>query len=309
MPKARVAAKARDRVRGRVIKSGLRIGISGWRYAGWRGKFYPKELPQHRELEFAGATFNSIEINGSFYSLQLPSSYQRWHDATPRDFLFAVKGGRFITHMKKLRDVDTPLANFFASGLLALGEKLGPILWQLPPSLGFDADRLSDFFNLLPRDTRAAAKLGRKHDDKLKARAFTKIDISRPLHHAIEVRHPTFMTPTFFELLREHNVAFVFADTAGKFPYAEDLTADFVYIRLHGAEKLYVSGYNDRALEWWGNRIKLWRKGRQPRDAKLVAGRKIDNRSRDVFVYFDNDAKVHAPFDAIRLAKLLNVTR
>ena len=117
------------------------------------------------------------------------------------------------------------------------------------------------------------------------------------------------MTPTFFELLREHNVAFVFADTAGKFPYAEDLTADFVYIRLHGAEKLYVSGYNDRALEWWGNRIKLWRKGRQPRDAKLVAGRKIDNRSRDVFVYFDNDAKVHAPFDAIRLAKLLNLTR
>ena len=309
MPKARVAAKARDRVRGRVIKSGLRIGISGWRYAGWRGKFYPKELPQHRELEFAGATFNSIEINGSFYSLQLPSSYQRWHDATPRDFLFAVKGGRFITHMKKLRDVETPLANFFASGLLALGEKLGPILWQLPPSLGFDADRLSDFFNLLPRDTRAAAKLGRKHDDKLKARAFTKIDISRSLHHAIEVRHPTFMIPEFFELLHEHNVAFVFADTAGKFPYAEDLTADFVYIRLHGAEKLYVSGYNDRALDWWSNRIKLWRKGRQPRDAKLVAGRKIDNRPRDVFVYFDNDAKVHAPFDAIRLAKLLNVTR
>ena len=309
MPKARAAAKTRDRVQRRVITSGLRIGISGWRYAGWRGKFYPKDLPQHRELEFAGTTFNSIEINGSFYSLQLPSSYQRWFDATPRDFLFAVKGGRFITHMKKLRDVETPLANFFASGLLALGEKLGPILWQLPPSLGFDADRLNDFFNLLPRDTRAAAKLGRKHDDKLKARAFTKIDISRPLRHAIEVRHPSFMTPAFFEVLREHNVAFVFADTAGKFPYAEDLTADFVYIRLHGAEKLYVSGYNDRALKWWANRIKHWCKGRQPRDPKLITEQKIDNRVRDVFVYFDNDAKVHAPFDAIRLAKLLNLTR
>ena len=143
MPKARPAAKTRDRVQRRVIKNELRIGISGWRYAGWRGKFYPKDLPQHRELEFAGASFNSIEINGSFYSLQLPSSYQRWFEATPRDFLFAVKGGRFITHMKKLRGVETALANFFASGVLALREKLGPILWQLPPSLGFDADRLN----------------------------------------------------------------------------------------------------------------------------------------------------------------------
>src|SRR5205807_10159301 len=160
----------------RSAASGIRIGISGWRYAGWRGKFYPKDLPQHRELEFAGCTFNSVEINGSFYSLRLPSSYRRWYDATPPDFLFAVKGGRFITHMKKLRDVEVPLANFFASGILALQEKLGPILWQLPPSLGFDPQRLNNFFGLLPRDTQAAAKLARKHDDKLKARAFTKID-------------------------------------------------------------------------------------------------------------------------------------
>jgi uncharacterized protein YecE (DUF72 family) len=312
MSKTRAAPKARNRVRRRVTKTSqrrpnIRIGISGWRYAGWRGKFYPQGLPQHRELEFAGQTFNSVEINGSFYSLQLPSSYRRWYDATPPDFLFAVKGGRFITHMKKLRDVEIPLANFFASGVLALREKLGPILWQLPPSLGFHPDRLNDFFALLPRDTRAAARLAKKHDRKLKARAFTKIDISRPIRHAIEVRHSTFMVPEFFELLRKQGIAFVIADTAGKFPYAEDLTADFVYIRLHGAEKLYVSGYNDRALDWWASRIEYWRTGAQPSDAKLVTGRKIDKQSKDVLVYFDNDAKVHAPFDAIRLAGRLNV--
>ena len=309
MSKTRAAAKTRGRVQRRLSKSDLRIGISGWRYAGWRGKFYPKDLPQHRELEFAGKTFNSVEINGSFYSLQLPSSYQRWRDATPADFLFAVKGGRFITHMKKLRSVEIALANFFASGVLALREKLGPILWQLPPNLGFDAGRLKKFFDLLPRDTQAAANLAKKHNDKLKARAFTKIDIARPVRHAIEVRHPSFMTPDFFDLLRQENIAFVIADTAGKFPYAEDLTADFVYIRLHGSEKLYVSGYNDRAIDWWANRIKLWRRGRQPRDAKLISDRTIDKGSKDVFVYFDNDAKVHAPFDAIRLAKKLDVGR
>ena len=125
----------------------------------------------------------------------------------------------------------------------------------------------------------------------------------------MEVRHPTFMDPEFFELLRKYNVAFVIADTAGKFPYAEDLTADFVYVRLHGAEKLYVSGYNDRALDWWAKRIEHWRKGQQPRDAKLVTGHKARNRLRDVFVYFDNDAKVHAPFDAIRLSELLRLRR
>ncbi|HEX4637874.1 MAG TPA: DUF72 domain-containing protein [Chthoniobacterales bacterium] len=311
MPKARAAAKTRDRVQPRLKKRGiagdLRIGISGWRYAGWRGKFYPKDLPQHNELEFAAKTFNSVEINGSFYSLQLPSSYQRWYAATPEDFLFAVKGGRFITHMKKLRGVETALANFFASGLLALKEKLGPILWQLPPSLGFDETRLREFFDLLPRNTRDAAKLAKKHDDKLNARAFAKIDISRPIRHAIEVRHRTFMVPDFFELLREHNIGFVIADTAGKFPYAEDITADLVYIRLHGSEKLYVSGYSDRELDWWANRIRHWSRGEQPADAKLVLENKIDNRPKDVFVYFDNDAKVHAPFDAIKLGERLGI--
>jgi uncharacterized protein YecE (DUF72 family) len=285
----------------------LRIGISGWRYPGWRGKFYPKELPQRRELEYASRTLNSVEINGSFYSLQLPSSYRRWYSETPDDFVFAVKGARYITHMKKLRDVKAPLANFFASGVLALSKKLGPILWQLPPNLGWNRERLEEFFELMPRDTCSAAKLARKHDNKLKARAWMKIDVARPLRYALEVRHKSFMTPDFFGLLREHNVAFVFADTAGKFPYAEDLTADLVYIRLHGAKKLYVSGYNDKALEWWANRIKLWRMSKQPRDAKTVTPAKARAKHVDVFVYFDNDAKVHAPFDAQRLAARLEV--
>ena len=288
--------------------AGLRIGISGWRYPGWRGKFYPKGLPHRRELEYASDAFNSVEINGSFYSLQRPSSYQRWYAETPDDFLFAVKGGRFITHMKKLRDVGTPLANFFASGVLALREKLGPILWQLPPNLGYDKERLEVFFNLLPRSTREASELAKKHDDKLKARAWTKIDpVPARLRYALEVRHQSFMTPEFFDLLRKHNVAFVIADTAGKFPYSEDLTADFIYIRLHGGKELYVSGYDDKALDWWSNRIEHWRKRRQPRDAKTIARPKAGPTRRDVFVYFDNDAKVYAPFDAQRLAERLGL--
>ena len=285
--------------------SEFRIGISGWRYPGWRGKFYPKGLAQRRELEFASRTFNSVEINGSFYSLQLPSSYSRWYDETPSGFIFSVKGPRFITHMKKLRDVETPLANFFASGVLGLREKLGPILWQLPPNLGFDRERLGEFFNLLPRDMAAAARLGRHHDDKLKTCAALRVDESRRLSYALEIRHPTFLVPEFFELLREHNIAFVFADTAQKWPYAEDLTGDLVYIRLHGAEQLYVSGYSDSELEWWATRIRLWCCGLQPDNATLIRSQKPDRAPRPVFVYFDNDAKVHAPFDAIRLAKLL----
>jgi len=314
MRRARPYSKTRGQVRARLGGDAalrrpdqIRIGISGWRYAKWRGKFYPKGLAHRRELEYASRALNSIEINGSFYSLQRPSSYQRWYSETPADFIFSVKGGRFITHMKKLRDVETALANFFGSGLLALREKLGPILWQLPPNLGWNEERLNNFFDLLPRNTRQAAKLSANHDDNLKARAWTKIDISRPLRYAIEVRHESFMTPEFFALLRRHNIAFVFADSAGKWPYAEDLTADFIYIRLHGAEELYVSGYTDRALDRWADRIEHWRKGKQPSDAKLIACAKRPAKRLDVFVYFDNDAKVYAPFDAQRLAAQLGV--
>jgi uncharacterized protein YecE (DUF72 family) len=276
----------------------LHIGISGWTYAGWRGVFYPEKLGQKRELEFASRNFNSIEINGSFYSLQLPSSYQRWYNETPPGFVFSVKGARFITHMKKLRDVEAPLANFFASGVLCLREKLGPILWQFPPNFGWNPERFRQFFEMLPQDTKAAAKLARRHDDKVKGRAWLQTDSNRPIRHAVEIRHPTFMVPEFFTLLRRHNIAFVVADTAGKWPYAEDITADFVYCRLHGAEQLYVSGYSDQELDWWANRVNHWRKGTQPRGATVVSKAKTGRGKKDVYVYFDNDAKVHAPFNA-----------
>jgi len=265
----------------------LRIGISGWNYQPWRGIFYPPRHPQKRELEFASRAFNSIEINGTFYSMQRPSSFQKWYDETPDDFVFSLKGPRFITHMKKLRDVEVPLANFFASGVLALREKLGPILWQFPPNFGWNEARFREFFALLPRDTTAASRLARRHNEKLKARAWLKTDAPRPIRHAVEIRHPSFLVPEFFALLRTEEIAFVVADTAGKFPYAEELTTDLVYCRLHGDEQLYVSGYSDRALEMWAKRIRRWRRG------------------RDIFVYFDNDAKVHAPFDAQRLAALV----
>jgi uncharacterized protein YecE (DUF72 family) len=285
----------------------LHVGISGWTYPPWRGVFYPKKLAHRLELEFASREFNSIEINGSFYSLQRPSSYQRWYAETPPGFVFSVKGGRFITHMKKLRDVEVPLANFFASGILCLREKLGPILWQFPPNFGWNPARFVEFFELLPRDTRAASKLAKNHDNKLKGRAWTKADKVRPIRHAVEIRHPTFMVPEFFALLRQHNVAFVVADTAGKWPYAEDITADFVYCRLHGAEQLYVSGYGDRELDWWAARLEHWRKGKQPRNATLAGDRKARTGKRDVYIYFDNDAKVHAPFNAKTLSKKLQL--
>ncbi len=240
----------------------VRIGISGWTYPPWRGVFFPKGLAQRRELEFASRQVNSIEINGSFYSLQRPESYRSWYEATPADFVFSVKGGRFITHMKRLKEVETPLANFFASGLLCLKEKLGPILWQLPPNFRFDPDRLARFFALLPRDTIAAAKLARKHDARLKGRAVVTADRKRPLRHCLEIRHPSFETDAFIKLLREHDIAMVVADTAGKWPLLEDVTSDFIYVRLHGDEELYVSGYTERALREWARKIRSW-SGRQ----------------------------------------------
>jgi uncharacterized protein YecE (DUF72 family) len=283
--------------------SELRIGISGWTYGGWRGVFYPPDVTQKRELEYASRVLNSIEINGTFYSLQRPSSFQSWYDATPPNFKFAVKGSRFITHMKKLKDVDTALANFFASGLLNLREKMGPILWQFPPQLAFNEDKFAAFMEMLPKTTSDASRLARKHDERVTGRAVLKADADRPIRHAFEVRHDSFLDDAFVRLLRRHRAALVVADTAGLWPYAEDLTADFIYIRLHGASELYTSGYSDDELDWWADRIRAWAAGRQPRDADLISKTAPPARAqRDVFVYFDNDRKVRAPFDAMRLA-------
>lgn len=290
--------------------SDLRIGISGWTYAGWRGVFYPPGLLRNSELAYASRQLNSIEINGTFYSMQRATSFQAWYDATPSHFQFALKGSRFITHMKKLKDVDTALANFFASGVLLLREKLGPILWQFPPQLAFHEEKFASFLELLPRTTTQAAQLARRHDHRIKGRAVLKADAERPLRHAFEVRHDSFLDPAFVQLLRRHNAALVFADTAGWWPYAEDVTADFVYLRLHGASELYTSGYGDDELDQWAARIRLWAAGKQPRDAALITtSPPRPHAPRAVYVYFDNDRKVRAPFDALRLAERLQPKR
>lgn len=284
----------------------IRIGISGWLYGGWRGVFYPKGLRQADELVYASGVFETIEINGTFYSLKRPEVFERWREATPEGFVFAVKGGRFITHMKKLRDVETALANFFASGVLALREKLGPFLWQLPASLTYDEDRLDRFLSLLPRDTEAAAYLAQHHDHRVAGRSLTTAHMQQRLRHAIEIRHPSFLDPAFIRLLRRRNVALVFADTV-EWPYAEDVTADFIYIRLHGSEELYTSGYDDKALDRWAARILTWAAGRSPADATVADPATAPRReARDVYVYFDNDAKARAPFDAQALRRRIS---
>ena len=289
--------------RGRIL-----VGISGWRYEPWRGVFYPPDLAQDRELAYASRALPTIEINGTFYSLQRPAFFDKWYRETPPGFVFAVKGSRFITHMLKLRGIDRPLANFFASGIFGLREKLGPFLWQFPPNFRFDAERLDAFFRLLPRDTRAALSLARRRDSRMTGRCRLCIDEVRPLRHAVEVRHESFVDPAFVALLRRHKVALVVADTAGKWPYREDVTADFVYVRLHGEQELYASGYTEEALDRWAARIDAWSRGGEPADARRISDRPPPRRARrDVYCYFDNDIKVKAPFDAKRLIEKLGL--
>ena len=290
----------------------IRIGISGWRYAGWRGNFYPEKWPQRRELEYASRKLSTIELNGSFYSLQKPQYYAQWSAETPAGFLFSVKAPRYITHIRRLRDIDAPLANFFASGLLILAEKLGPILWQFPPSFKFDAELFESFLAQLPHDTVEALALAGKHDEWMSERVGdTLIELRSGRHslrHAVEIRHESFIDPAFVALLRKYGVALVVADTAGKWPYKEDVTADFMYLRLHGDKKLYESGYSDKALARWAQRVSDWHSGGAPRDAHLIdVAARVAPRQRDVFCYFDNDFKVRAPFDAQALASRLGL--
>jgi uncharacterized protein YecE (DUF72 family) len=275
----------------------IRIGVSGWRYAPWRGVFYPAKLTQKKELHYCAQVFSTVEINGSFYSLQRPTSYQLWREETADDFVFAVKGSRFITHMLKLRNVEIALANFFASGLLALGPKLGPILWQLPPSFSFRADVLESFFKLLPRTMEQAADLATGHDVRLAGRAFVEPSTDGPVRHAIEIRHQSFVSEEFIALLRRHRIALVCADTV-EWPLLMDVTADFVYCRLHGSEVLYASGYDAQALDKWAERVVAWATGGEAEGEHASSKPAAKAEGRDVYVYFDNDAKVRAPFDA-----------
>jgi len=279
--------------RGRVL-----IGVSGWAYPRWRGDFYPKGLPHRRELEFIGVHFPTVELNGSFYSLQRPESYLRWRESVPADFVFAVKGSRYVTHMLRLQRVEQALSNFFASGLLALGDRLGPVLWQLPERQRFAPDVLQSFLDLLPSTTGEAARLARRHDERLDGRAWLEVDADRPLRHAFEPRSDSFSAPESLRLLQRHGTALVTADTAGRWPRFDALTADFAYVRLHGATKLYHSGYTSAELREWAALVCAWADGSGA----------DDRRARDVYVYFDNDAKGHAPHDAAALQALVDAS-
>jgi len=276
--------------RGRGEASGrVWIGPSGFAYPDWRGKFYPQDLPANRWLRYAAERFDSIELNGTFYSLKSPDVFRAWARAAPGGgFVYAVKGSRFVTHNKKLRDVDAALANFYASGILALGAATGPFLWQLPPGLGFHQDRVAAFLDLLPRSTDDAEILARKHDARLTRGALTRAEARCRYRHALEIRHPSFVDPAFYRLLARRGDALVIADTAGLYPAVEEPTADFVYARLHGAEELYASRYDDATLASWADRIAGWSRG-----------------GRDVYVYFDNTAHANATRDALRLVALV----
>lgn len=292
----------------------IHIGISGWRYAPWRGSFYPQGLRQKDELHYASRAVNSIEINGTFYALQKPERFAGWAAAAPDDFVFSVKAPGFITHTRRLRSVERPLANFFASGVFHLKKKLGPILWQLPPSFKYDPALLEDFLSQLPRTTSEAKRCIQGCDEGLQRPGYLDVPARLHLRHALEIRHTSFVDEEFIAQLNKHKVALVMADTAGKWPYLEELTSDFVYLRLHGDKELYSSGYSNRALNSWAERIQTWHHGEQIANAHLVNSSKRKSpaaakavHKRAVYCYFDNDVKVRAPFDARQLLKKLDL--
>ena len=267
----------------------VRIGTSGWTYPEWRGPIYPKGLVQRRELGYLAARFNTVEINGSFYSLRTPSSYQTWRAQVPSDFVFAVKGGRFLTHTKRLRDIEQPLANFLGSGVLALGEALGPILWQFPATLRFHPDVVASFFATLPATTGQAAQLAALADERLKQAPFTAVEADRPLRYAVEPRHASFDCPEFFDLCRRHRIAVVLSDSPRSWPKIDCRTTDFGYVRLHGGKQLYASSYTREDLAGWHRQMAEWRQRGE-----------VDS----LYVYFDNTMAGHAFRNARALVKL-----
>jgi len=269
--------------------AGTYVGVSGWRYKSWRGDFYPAGLVQRRELEYVAEQMTSVELNGSFYSLQRPSTYQRIAEQVPPGFPVAVKGSRFVTHMRRLRNAEQGLANLLASGVLALGDRLGPFLWQLPADFGFDHDTVATFLDALPRDHAGVAALATRHDDRVAGdRALTEPVVDLPVRHALEPRHPSFGSGEALALLRDHGVALVASDSPGTWPCFDEDTADFRYVRLHGHTELYASGYSPASLDRWAERVAAWRSAGQ-----------------DSYVYFDNDARGRAPHDAVGLLRRL----
>ncbi len=266
----------------------IRIGMSGWTYAPWRGTFYPKGVTQKKELEYASRQVNSIEINGTFYSLQRPASFTSWYEQTPKDFLFAVKAPQYMTHIRRLKEVEEPLSNFLASGLFCLKEKLGPILWQFPPSMTLKDNRFEKFANLLPRTTKAAGSLAQGRTKKrMKGRESLDIKGVGPLRHAFEFRHPSFFNADFFQMLKSHGIAVVFAHGGDEKLLHDEPTADFIYARMHGEGKDFKKGYPKKVLSSWAEQVKKW------------------SKTLDSYIYFNTEEKLHSPTDAMNFAKLM----
>lgn len=277
----------------------VRTGIAGWVFEEWRGgAFYPEGLKQKEELSYASRHLGAIEINATFYSHQKPASFQSWAAQTPDDFVFPVKGHQAITHIKRLKDVETPLANFFASGVLALGQRLGPFVWQLPGNLKYDPVRIEAFLNLLPKTPGDLLKLAKKHDEKTANPFFDMTGIEQ-VRHAIEVRHASFADTAFIDMMRAANVALVVADTAEWPTY--DPTADFIYCRLQGAPG--KDRYTDADLDKWARRIGMWAAGRPMAEGTFIAPVEASPKPRDVFAHFVSTDKQNAPKNAMSLAK------
>lgn len=277
----------------------IRTGIAGWVFPGWRkGAFYPADLRQKDELHYASRALTTIEINATFYSHQKAASFEAWAAQTPEDFVFPVKGHQGITHIKRLKEVETLVANFFASGPLALGKRLGPFVWQLPPNMKFDASRMETFLRLLPQDPDALQALAKKHDEKTTS-PFLDVTGIDTVRHAIEVRHESFADAAFLEMMRAHNVAIVVADT-DNWPTL-DVSADFVYCRLQGAPG--SDHYEPADIDRWAARVRAWANGQPMTDGAFIAGAETAPKPRDVFVHFVSTDKEHAPQNAIALAR------
>jgi uncharacterized protein YecE (DUF72 family) len=262
----------------------IRVGIGGWVFAPWRGTFYPKNLPQARELEYASRHLTSIEINGTFYGSQKPASFRRWHDETPDDFVFSLKGPRFATHRRELSEATASIERFFHSGVLELGEKLGPVLWQFPGTKRFEPKDFGAFLKQLPASIEG-----------------------RSIRHVVEVSHASFAVPSFIDLLRQHGVALALVDSEDR-PAVFDLAADFVYARLRRSVDEEPTGYPKSALDAWAQRFRTWTAGGEPNDLPRVHGGPAPKaKARDCFVYFIGGSKIRAPEAALALLQRLGI--
>jgi uncharacterized protein YecE (DUF72 family) len=254
-----------------TVPGAIRIGIGGWTYEPWRGTFYPDKLPQKGELEYASRQLTSIEINGTYYGSQKPASFARWRDETPDGFVFSVKAPRFVMNREVLASAGGTIARFFASGVMELKEKLGPINWQFLPTKEFNSADFKAFLELLPLEVG-----------------------SRPLRHAVEVRHHSFRSPAFTELAREHGVAVVIAADCA-YPQIADATAPFVYARIMGTQAKNELGYSDAALSLWAARARAWASGAAPDGLEYVEPQRAYGKSRDVYLYVISGDKVRNP--------------